>query len=109
MSGSHILPQVISRPSPVPASVRWLFVPVVTLAGVILVRVSVPLPTELDLGRIFFWIIVTLVAAALPVRLPGGVFATITTAPVLAALFDPGLLNPFGVCWVAFIGSFEPR
>jgi putative nucleotidyltransferase with HDIG domain len=50
-----------------------------------------------------------LVAAALPVRLPGGLHATITTAPILAALFDPGLLNPFGVCWVAFIGSFEPR
>ncbi len=51
----------------------------------------------------------TLVAAALPVRLPGGVHATITTAPVLAALFDPGLPNPFGVCWVALIGTFEPR
>jgi putative nucleotidyltransferase with HDIG domain len=58
---------------------------------------------------VFFWIMVTLVAAALPVRLPGGVHATITTAPVLAALFDPGLLNPFGVCWVALIGTFEPR
>jgi len=52
---------------------------------------------------------VTLAAAALPVRLPGGVHATITTAPVLAALFDAGLANPFGVCWVAFIGTFEPR
>ncbi|MEX2047389.1 MAG: HD-GYP domain-containing protein [Chloroflexota bacterium] len=51
----------------------------------------------------------TLVAAALPVRLPGGVHATITTAPLLAAMFDPGMSNPFGVCWVAFIGTFEPR
>jgi putative nucleotidyltransferase with HDIG domain len=41
--------------------------------------------------------------------MPGGVHATITTAPVLAALFDMGLANPFGVCWVAFIGTFEPR
>ena len=24
-------------------------------------------------------------------------------------MFDPGLSNPFGVCWVAFIGTFEPR
>jgi putative nucleotidyltransferase with HDIG domain len=95
--------------APVPASLRWLLIPVVTLAGVILIRVSAPPPDELDIGRIFFWVLVTLVAAALPVRLPGGVHATITTAPILAALFDPGLLNPFGVCWVAFIGSFEPR
>jgi putative nucleotidyltransferase with HDIG domain len=27
----------------------------------------------------------------------------------LAALFDTGLGNPFGVCWIAFIGTFEPR
>jgi HD-GYP domain-containing protein (c-di-GMP phosphodiesterase class II) len=102
-------PAVTSRLPPVPPSVRWLFVPVVAVAALILVLVSAPPPAELDLGRIFFWIVVTLVAAALPVRLPGGVHATITTAPVLAALFDPGLLNPFGVCWVAFIGTFELR
>jgi putative nucleotidyltransferase with HDIG domain len=95
--------------SPVPASLRWLFVPVVLVAGLILVRVSLPPPADLDLGRVFFWIVVTLVAAALPVRLPGGVHATITTAPVLAAVFDPGLANPFGVCLVALIGTFEPR
>jgi len=95
--------------APVPASLRWLFVPVVALAGIILVRVSLPPPTEIDYGRVLFWIIVTLVAAALPVRLPGGVHATLTTAPLLAALFDQGLANPFGVCWVAFIGTFEPR
>jgi HD-GYP domain-containing protein (c-di-GMP phosphodiesterase class II) len=79
------------------------------VAGLILFRVSYPAPTDLDLGRVFFWTVITLVAAALPVRLPGGVHATITTAPVLAALFDPGLPNPFGVCWVALVGTFEPR
>jgi len=100
---------VTSWLSPVPASLRWLLIPVVAVAGLILIRVSAPPPDNLDLGRVFFWIVVTLVAAALPVRLPGGVHATITTAPILAALFDPGLLNPFGVCWVAFIGTFEPR
>jgi len=100
---------VTSWLAPVPASLRWLLFPVVALAGLILVRVSVPVPTDFDFGRIFFWIVVTLVAAALPVRLPGGVHATITTAPLLAAMFDSGLSNPFGVCWVAFIGTFEPR
>ncbi|HUG06996.1 MAG TPA: hypothetical protein VMQ78_10660, partial [Candidatus Limnocylindria bacterium] len=95
--------------APLPASLRWLFVPVVALAALILVRISLPLPDDFDLGRVFFWTLVTLVAAALPVRLPGGVHATITTAPLLAAMFDPGMSNPFGVCWVAFIGTFEPR
>jgi putative nucleotidyltransferase with HDIG domain len=89
--------------------VRWLFIPIVLLAVAILAFVSSPPPANLDIGRVFFWIVITLVAAALPVRLPGGVHATITTAPVLAALFDPGLPNPFGVCWVAFIGTFELR
>jgi putative nucleotidyltransferase with HDIG domain len=89
--------------------VRWLFFPVVVAAALILVRVSVPTPDNFDLGRVFFWIVITLIAAALPVRLPGGVHATITTAPVLGALFDPGMPNPFGVCWVALIGTFEPR
>src|SRR5882762_2318106 len=102
-------PAVTSWLAPVPASLRWLLVPVVSLAGLVLIRVSAPPPDDLDIGRVFFWIVVTLVAAALPVRLPGGVHGTITTATILAALFDPGLLNPFGVCWVAFIGSFGPR
>src|SRR5437764_3342605 len=74
-----------------------------------MIHVSAPPPDGLDLGRVFFWVVIALVAAALPVRLPGGVHATITTAPVLAALFDPQLANPFGVCWVALIGTFEPR
>src|SRR6266542_4036494 len=95
--------------APLPAALRWLFFPVVLGAAVILARVSFPPPSDFDLGRIFFWTVITLIAAALPVRLPGGVHATITTAPVLAALFDPGLPNPFGVCWVALLGTFEPR
>jgi len=57
-SASHILPHVTSWLAPVPASLRLLFFPVVALAGVILVRVSAPPPDELDLGRVFFWIVV---------------------------------------------------
>src|SRR5207237_8625559 len=93
--------------SPIP--LLRLLAPVIAAAWRFLIRVSVPPPAELDLIRLGFWVGVTLVAPALPVRLPGGVHATITTAPVLAALFDVGLSNPFGVCWVALIGTFEPR
>ena len=51
----------------------------------------------------------TLIAAALPVSLPGGISATITTAPVLAAAFDSTLTQPFAACWITFLGTFEPR
>ncbi|PYO75656.1 MAG: hypothetical protein DMD63_16350, partial [Gemmatimonadetes bacterium] len=93
----------------VPPPLRQLIYPVIAAGGLILLRVSFPFPSEVDLVRLGFWTVITLIAAALPVRLPGGVHATITTAPVLAALFDTGLGNPFGVCWVAFVGTFEPR
>jgi putative nucleotidyltransferase with HDIG domain len=93
----------------VPPPLRVLVYPVVAAALIILARVSAQPPSDLDLIRLTFWTLLTLFAAALPVRLPGGVHATITTAPVLAALFDTGLNNPFGVCWVAFVGTFEPR
>lgn len=93
----------------IPKELRRL-VGLVSLAGLtVLVAVSLNLPRNLDLGPIFFWVVITLVAAAFPVSLPGGVSATITTAPVLAAIFDPTLANPFAACWVAFIGTFEPR
>jgi putative nucleotidyltransferase with HDIG domain len=95
--------------TPVPPSLRWLVYPVLVAAAIILIRLSAPPPSSFDLGRLFFWTIVTLVAAALPVRLPGGVHATITTAPLLAAIFDPGMPNPFGACWVALVGTFELR
>jgi putative nucleotidyltransferase with HDIG domain len=79
------------------------------LGTVVLAIASVPLPAAVDPGRLAFWIGVTLVAAALPVRLPGGLFAHLTTAPILAALFDPALPQPFSACWVAAIGTIELR
>jgi len=100
-----VLPWFASVPQPL----RQLIYPVIAAGALVLLRVSFPFPGEVDLVRLGFWTVITLIAAALPVRLPGGVHATITTAPVLAALFDTGLANPFGVCWVAFVGTFEPR
>ena len=95
--------------SGIPGSLRRLVVAVVGIGAAVLVGVSINFPRDIDLGPIFFWIVITLVAAAFPVTLPGGILATITTAPVLAAIFDPTLPNPFAACWVAFIGTFEPR
>ncbi len=84
-------------------------VAVLVVTAIVIVGTSVPLPVGIDLGRIFFWIAVTAVAAALPVKLPGGVYATMATAPVLAAVFDSALPNPFAAVWIALLGSIELR
>jgi HD-GYP domain-containing protein (c-di-GMP phosphodiesterase class II) len=87
-----------------------LLIAVVTLVGAaVLIRVSVPLPEDMDLGRIFFWIAITLFLGLIPVRLPSGVVAFTTTAPLIAAVFDSGLSNPFALCWIAFLGTIELR
>src|SRR5438034_9873900 len=109
LSRSPILRRVFPWLDPVPARLRPLLYPVMSAAVLILLRVSIPFPDHVDLVRLIFWTGITLIAAALPVRLPGGIHATITTAPVLAALFDMDLANPFAVCWVAFVGTFELR
>jgi HD-GYP domain-containing protein (c-di-GMP phosphodiesterase class II) len=100
---------------PVPESFRAtlsfrLLLAVVVLAGAaVLTRVSVPPPDGIDLGRIFFWTAITLLLGAVPVRLPGGMVAFTTTAPLIAAVFDSGLPNPFALCWIAFLGTIELR
>lgn len=82
---------------------------VVGAAVLVLAVLSVPLPAGFDLGRVAFWVLLTLIAAFVPVRLPGGVLANLSTAPLIAALFDTSLANPLAVCWIAFIGTFELR
>ena len=82
---------------------------VITAGALILVRVSIPLPDDIDAVRLIFWTAVTLGAASLSVRLPAGVVANITTAPILAAVFDPVMANPFAACWVALLGTIEVR
>ena len=79
------------------------------LGTAVLIQVSVPPPPGVDLGRIFFWTAITFLLAALPVRLPGGIVAHTTTAPLIAAVFDVGLANPFAIGWIAFLGTVEIR
>ena len=88
---------------------RWLIAAVATSAFAALVRASVPPPQEWDFGRMLFWTVLTLLAAALPVKLPGNLVAHVTTAPIMAAVFDSHLPQPFAVCWIALIGTIEPR
>jgi HD-GYP domain-containing protein (c-di-GMP phosphodiesterase class II) len=75
----------------------------------VLFRATIPYPADLDLTRVLFWTLITITTAAFPVRLPGGVVAHITTAPIIAAVFDTQLANPFAVCWIALIGTTEVR
>ncbi len=55
---------------------------------------------------IVFWTALTLVASALPVRLPGGTVTTVGVAPVLASL---ALGGPLAGAIVALIGSTDSR
>jgi HD-GYP domain-containing protein (c-di-GMP phosphodiesterase class II) len=79
------------------------------LGTAVLILVSAPFPPGVALGRIFFWTVIAIALAALPVRLPGGIVAHTTTAPLIAAVFDIGLPNPFAIAWIAFIGTIELR
>jgi len=91
------------------AKLRLLVTAVVGAGALVLIGTSVPPPSGLDLGRVFFWAAITFALAALPVRLPGGIVAHTTTAPLIAAIFDSLLPNPFAVCWIAFFGTIEIR
>jgi HD-GYP domain-containing protein (c-di-GMP phosphodiesterase class II) len=82
---------------------------VVGAAAAVLVRLSYPPPETFDLGRVAFWVALTLVSSFVPVKLPGGVVVYMNTAPLIAAVFDPTLPNPFAICWIAFLGTFELR
>src|SRR5438477_5041361 len=88
---------------------RPLIYPVIAAGLLILLRVSLPPPDGVDLGRMFFWTAITFALAMLPVRLPGGVLAHTTAAPLIACAFDPQLANPFAICWIALIGTVEIR
>ncbi len=88
---------------------RLLVGAVIAAAGFVTLRVSLPPPDGVDLGRIFFWTAMTLALGAVPVRLPGGMVAFTTTAPLIAAVFDAGLPNPFALCWIALLGTIELR
>lgn len=105
---SRILRRLLD-PLRVPSKVRPLVYVVLAAGAAVLFVVSSPPPAGIDLGRIFFWTAITFALAALPVRLPGGIVAHTTTAPLIAAAFDTGLANPFAVVWIALLGTIEIR
>src|SRR4029079_18229505 len=55
---------------------------------------------------IAFWTALTLVASALPVRLPRGTVASVSVAPILAAI---ALGGPTAAAIVGFVGTTHSR
>jgi putative nucleotidyltransferase with HDIG domain len=64
-------------------------------------------PSTLDvIAGIAFWTAITLLASAIPIRLPGGTLLALSTAPIIVAM---NLGGPTVAAWVALIGSTEAR
>ncbi len=53
-----------------------------------------------------FWVVLTLLASAFPVRMPRGTLVFVSTAPIVAAAILGG---PVAAGWVALIGATEVR
>jgi putative nucleotidyltransferase with HDIG domain len=65
------------------------------------------LPSTLEIwAGIAFWLCLTLVASALPVRLPLGTYQGVAIAPLIAAM---SLGGPAVAAWVAALGTTEMR
>ena len=82
---------------------------VVATGAVVTVHVSFPPPQNLDLGRLFFWIVLAFAASVASVQLPGGVHAYMNTAVLIGTAFDSQLPHPFSVVWVGLIGTTSIR
>ena len=92
-----------------PREVKLNLILVIGAAAAVLVKVSVSGPIPSDPVPIAFWMGLTLLASFIQVRLPSDVRVSVNTAPLIAAVFDPNLVNPFSICWIAFVGTLELR
>jgi len=71
------------------------------------IRLKIGQPPELEvLLGLVFWILLTMFAGALPVRMPRGSLVSVAMAPIVAAM---ALGGPVAVGWVALIGTTEIR
>jgi riboflavin transporter FmnP len=102
-----------------PKALWWYVAGLVALSAIALTTTSLVFPPSSQIGLavsdiaavnilagIAFWTVIALVASALPVRMPGGILVTVSTAPIVAATVLGG---PAAGGWVALIGSTEMR
>ena len=93
----------------IPRLVRVPVIAVIAFGTAVLAGVAFQLPATVNWSHFLLWIVMTLIAAAAPVRLEAGVVIHTTTASLIAAIFDTALPQPFAACWVAFLGTIEIR
>jgi putative nucleotidyltransferase with HDIG domain len=83
---------------------------VTTAAAIIaIVAAFLVFPIRHEMGGwpgVAFWIVLTLLGAAMPVRLPQGTVASVSAAPIMAAV---ALGGPFAAALVTAIGTTDPR
>jgi putative nucleotidyltransferase with HDIG domain len=92
-------------------STRVQFLVFATVAAAILLFAAAtllfPLGKEIGgVGGLVFWVVMAVIASALPVRLPRGVVATVHVAPLLASI---ALGGPLAGAVVAAVGSTDAR
>jgi putative nucleotidyltransferase with HDIG domain len=102
-----------------PRQLKLYIIGVVTAGAVALAVTTLLIPIDSRIGAGFedfgqystaagliFWTIATLVASALPVRMPRGTLVGVSIAPLIAAT---ALGGPTAGAWVALIGTTELR
>jgi putative nucleotidyltransferase with HDIG domain len=90
-------------------SVRRLILITVAAAMVAIAAATLLFPIRPEIGGlvgIAFWTALTLIASAMPVRLPRGIVASVSAAPMLAAIVLGG---PVAAAIVTAIGTIDTR
>ena len=81
----------------------------VAAAGLVLAAVTFLFPLKSDIGGpsgLAFWIVLTTVASAMPVRLPQGTLVGVSMATLLGSMVLGG---PLAAAWTGALGTFEVR
>ena len=102
-----------------PTKLKLYIIGVVATGAIALVATTLLIPVGAEIGLtiapfgdlpppagLVFWCAITLVASALPVRMPRGTMVGVSIAPLIAATILGG---PTAVAWVALIGTTEVR
>jgi putative nucleotidyltransferase with HDIG domain len=95
--------------SPVSRNVRRLILATVAAAILAIAAAYYLFPIRPEIGGaagLAFWTVATLVASALPVRLPRGIIVSVAAAPMVAAMILGG---PLAAAGVAVLGTTDTR
>src|SRR2546426_4657458 len=69
-------------------------------------QADTPATPTLVFAGLVLWLVITLFAGALPVRMPHGTLVSVSIAPIVAAM---SLGGPVAAGWIALLGTFEGR